>query len=193
MRTRLLLISHPATAAQRKGAFPDDDPLDARALEEAEAFRASNAHLLEASLALSSPAACALATAQALGFAPHTVSVPALAEIDYGRWRGRRLIELADEEPEALAAWTRDPSAAPHGGESFDALTLRVGDWADAFEHRGDAVAVTHASVIRAALMHVLQMPPAAFARIEVPPLAVVELRRGERGWTWRPAHHRQA
>ncbi|HWT35024.1 MAG TPA: histidine phosphatase family protein [Paraburkholderia sp.] len=190
MRTRLILISHPATAAQRKGAFPGDDPLDARAAEEAAAFRASNSDLLNARLALSSPAACALDTAHALGFTAR--AVPALADADYGRWRGRRLIELADEEPDALAAWTRDPSAAPHGGESFDALTLRVGGWLDAFEHRSDVIAVTHASVIRAALMHVLQTPPATFTRIEVPPLAVVELQRNARGWTWWPAHRLQ-
>ncbi|MBN3757413.1 histidine phosphatase family protein [Paraburkholderia sp. Tr-20389] len=191
MRTRLLLISHPATAAQRKGMFPDDDPLDARAAEDAAAFRASNGPLLDAGLALSSPAACALDTAKALGLAAH--AVPALADADYGRWRGRRLLELADEEPDALAAWTRDPSAAPHGGESFDALTLRIGGWLDALEHRGNVIAVTHASVIRAALMRVLQAPLATFTRVEIPPLAVVELRRDERGWTWWPAPHRPA
>ncbi|ACC72591.1 histidine phosphatase family protein [Paraburkholderia phymatum] len=191
MRTRLLLISHPATAAQRKGAFPDDDPLDAPAADEAAAFRASNAPLLDADLALSSPAACARDTAKAFGLAAHALA--ALADADYGRWRGRRLLELSDEEPDALAAWARDPSAAPHGGESFDALRFRVGGWLDALEHRGNTVAVTHASVIRAALIHVLQAPPAAFARIDVPPLAVVELRRSERGWTWRPTPHRPA
>jgi broad specificity phosphatase PhoE len=189
MRTRLLLISHPATAAQRKGAFPDDDPLDARAVEEAAAFRASNAHRLGARLAFSSPAACARDTASTLGLAANVEH--ALADVDYGRWRGRRLLELADDEPDALAAWTRDPSAAPPGGESFDAVRLRVGAWLDALDKPGNVIAVTHAGVIRAALMHVLQMPSAAFTRIEVPPLAVVELQRNERGWTWWPAPHR--
>jgi broad specificity phosphatase PhoE len=190
MRTRLLLISHPATAAQRKGTFPADDPLDARAVEEATAFRASHAGLLNTDVALSSPAACALETAQALGLAAK--AVPDLADADFGRWRGRRLLDVANEETDALDTWTRDPSSAPHGGESFDALTLRVGSWLDAFEHRGTVIAVTHASVIRAALMHVLQAPSATFARIEVPPLSVVELQRSERGWAWWPAPDRQ-
>ncbi|BCZ79850.1 histidine phosphatase family protein [Paraburkholderia terrae] len=186
MRTRLLLISHPATAAQRKGTFPADDPLDARAAEEVTAFRASHAALLNADAALSSPAACALETAQALGLVATTV--PDLADADFGRWRGRRLLDVANEETDALDTWTRDPSSAPHGGESFDALTLRVGGWLDAFEYRGTVIAVTHAGVIRAALMYVLQAPSAAFARIEVPPLSVVELQRSERGWAWWPA-----
>lgn len=190
MRTRLLLISHPATAAQRKGTFPADDPLDARAVEEATAFRASHAGLLDADAALSSPAACARETAQALGLVAKTV--PDLADADFGRWRGRRLLDVANQETDALDTWTRDPSSAPHGGESFDALTLRVGGWLDAFQHHGTVIAVTHAGVIRAALMHVLQTPSAAFARIEVPPLSVVELQRNERGWAWWPASDRQ-
>ncbi|SIT50615.1 Fructose-2,6-bisphosphatase [Paraburkholderia piptadeniae] len=187
MRTRLLLISHPATAAQRKGAFPADEPLDARAIADAARFRASNGNLLNADAVLSSPAACALDTARALGL--DAAITPDLADIDYGRWRGRRLSDLANEESEALAAWTRDPSAAPHGGESFDALTLRVGRWLDAFERDGITVAITHAPVIRAALLHVLCAPSDAFARIEIAPLSIVELQRGERGWTWWPAH----
>ncbi|WP_176055336.1 histidine phosphatase family protein [Paraburkholderia caribensis] len=190
MRTRLLLISHPATAAQRKGTFPADDPLDTRAVEEATSFRASHAGLLNADAALSSPAACALDTARALGLA--ATIVPDLADADFGRWRGRRLLDVANEDTNALDTWTRDPSSAPHGGESFDALTLRVGGWLDAFEQRGTVIAVTHAGVIRAALMHVLQAPSARFARIEVPPLSVVELQRDQRGWTWWPAPDRR-
>ncbi|SEJ04816.1 histidine phosphatase family protein [Paraburkholderia diazotrophica] len=188
MRTRLLLISHPATAAQRKGAFPADEPLDARGIAEAARFRMSNDALLNAvDTALSSPAACALETARALGL--DAAIAPDLADIDYGRWRGRRLSELANEKPEALAAWSRDPSAAPHGGESFDALMLRVGRWLDAFDRDGTALAITHAPVIRAALLHVLRAPSDAFSRIEIAPLSIVELQRGERGWTWWPAH----
>lgn len=185
MRTRLLLISHPSTAAQRKGAFPDDEPLDARGIAEAALFRASNDTLLNAVVdtALSSPAACAPDTARALGL--DAAIAADLADIDYGRWRGKRLSDLANEEPEALATWTRDPSAAPHGGESFDALMLRVGRWLDAFERNGITLAITHAPVIRAALLHVLRAPSDAFARIEIAPLSIVELQRGERGWTW--------
>ncbi|MEI5997491.1 histidine phosphatase family protein [Paraburkholderia bengalensis] len=189
MRIRLLMISHPATAAQRKGTFPDgDDPLDARAVEEAAACRAANADWLAAEAAFASPARCATEAARIFGFAAVTRE-PALADADYGRWRGRRLVDIARDEPDALAVWTRDPSAAPHGGESFDALTRRVGGWLDALSehgHRGTLIAVTHAPVIRAVLVHVLHAPSTAFTQIDVPPLAIVELQRGERGWTWR-------
>ncbi|AXL50421.1 phosphoglycerate mutase [Paraburkholderia caffeinilytica] len=48
--------------------------------------------------------------------------------------------------------------------------------------------AVTHAPVIRAAIVHALGVPPAVFPRIEIAPLSMVELRRSRRGWTWWPA-----
>ncbi|WP_109483503.1 histidine phosphatase family protein [Paraburkholderia sp. C35] len=199
MRTRLLLISHPATAAQRKGTFPADDPLDARAIEETTAFRAAHARLLDDGVALSSPARCALDTVAALGLAANVT--PALADADMGHWRGRRLLDVSNDEPQALAAWPRDPSVAPPGGESFEAVRQRVGGWLDAREtlemletvaRHGTVIAVTHAGVMRAALMHVLQAPSATFARIEIPPLSMVALRYGERGWTWWPTADRE-
>ena len=48
-------------------------------------------------LALSSPAACALDTAQVFGLAVRIT--PELAETDYGQWRGRRLADIAVEMP----------------------------------------------------------------------------------------------
>ena len=133
------------------------------------------------------PAVCARETSAALGL--DASAVDELAEADHGRWRGRRLIEVADEEPAALAAWTRDPDAAPHGGESFNMVCSRVGRWLDTLAYDGTVIAITHAQVIRAAIVQVLSVAPAAFARIEIAPLSIVELGRSERGWIWRPAH----
>ncbi|CAG4897425.1 histidine phosphatase family protein [Paraburkholderia gardini] len=48
-------------------------------------------------------------------------------------------------------------------------------------------VALTHAVVIRAALIHVLGAPAESFGRIGIAPLSIVELRRSREGvWTWR-------
>jgi broad specificity phosphatase PhoE len=44
---------------------------------------------------------------------------PALAEIDFGRWTGQGLADLAAAEPDSLATWLSDLQTAPHGGESF--------------------------------------------------------------------------
>lgn len=225
MDTRLLLISHASTAAMRAARFPADDPLDARGLAEAATARA-RLSIPDDVVVFVSPAVCARDTASALGLAA-TVH-EALADLDYGRWHGRRLADLADlavEAPQDLAAWTHDPDAAAHGGESFSQLVKRIGRWLDTLDdelsksmiHAKDSalgdgadgaknhapssagtrsaphntqniIAVTHAPVVRAAIVHVLGASPAIFSRIEIAPLSTVELRHSRRGWTWWPA-----
>ncbi|RKE36904.1 broad specificity phosphatase PhoE [Paraburkholderia sp. BL23I1N1] len=190
MDTRLLLISHASTAAMRAARFPADDPLDARGLAEAGAARA-RLSIPDDAAAFVSPAVCARETASALGLVA-TVHEE-LADMDYGRWHGRRLADLAVEAPQDLAAWTHDPDAAAHGGESFTRLVKRIGQWLDTLSGvptrtTQNIVAATHAPVIRAAIVHALGALPAVFPRIEIAPLSVVELRRSQRGWTWWPA-----
>lgn len=189
MDTRLLLISHAATAAMRAGRFPADDPLDARGLAEADAARA-RLSIPEDAAAFVSPSVCAHKTASALGLS--AVVHEGLADMDYGRWHGRRLADLAAEAPQDLVAWTHDPDAAAHGGESFSRLVKRIGKWLDALEeaprNKQNVVAVTHAAVMRAAVIHALGASPHVFSHIEIAPLSVVELRRSRGGWTWWPA-----
>ncbi|MFM0433266.1 histidine phosphatase family protein [Paraburkholderia aspalathi] len=197
MDIRLLLISHASTAAMRAGRFPADDPLDARGLAEAAAARARLSIPDDAAVFVS-PAVCARDTASALGLGAAASFDEGLADMNYGQWHGRRLADLAVEAPHDLAAWTHDPDAAAHGGESFSQLVKRVGQWLDALNgalsegvipgNMQNMVAVTHAPVIRAAIVHALGAPPAVFPRIEIAPLSMVELRRARRGWTWWPA-----
>jgi broad specificity phosphatase PhoE len=177
----------------RSGMFPADDPLDARGLADIAAWRerATISHEDDPPQVFCSPAACARDTASALGFCAETAA--ALADANPGRWRGRRVADIAALTPDALAAWTRDPDAAPPEGESFRAVLARTGGWLDTFsadgsERRGNVIAITHAPVIRAAIIHALGAPPAMFTRIEIAPLSIVELRLSIRGgWTWWP------
>jgi len=195
MQTRLWLISHASTAAQRSATFADaNEPLDARGLAEANAyaeaqrarFAFSGTHEVRA---LASPAACARDTAQALGLSA-TVA-PELADTNYCKWQRMRVADIVDNAPQALEAWLSDPAAAPPGGESFEAVIARVGAWLDALANNHPAdltvIAITHAAVLRAALIHVLRAPAAAFTQIEIAPLATIELRHSQRGWTWWP------
>ncbi|MFM0591981.1 histidine phosphatase family protein [Paraburkholderia dilworthii] len=198
MEIRLLLISHASTAAMRAGRFPAADPLaplDPRGLAEIQAAR-SSLPIPDDATAFVSPAGCARETASALGL---TATVDAhLADLNYGSWHGRRLADLMTEAPQELAAWTRDPDAAPHGGESFSQLVMRTGEWLETLIERTshtsqaneihNVVAVTHAPVLRAAIVSVLGASPAVFPRIEIAPLSVIELRCSRRGWTWWPA-----
>jgi broad specificity phosphatase PhoE len=180
--TRLTLIRHAPSEATRRSAFPLDEPLDARGLEAARALRP---RLDRAEVAWSGPAARARQTADALGL--DATVAPELDECDFGAWRGRTLAELDTEDPVAVAAWIEDPSAAPHGGESLLALLERVGGWLDAHADDGArTVAVTHAGVIRAALVRALDAPVQAFWRLDVAPLSRTVLHAHDGPWTVR-------
>jgi broad specificity phosphatase PhoE len=185
---RLVLVRHAPTAAVRSGAFGAGDGLDARGRRDAAAWaarvtrpgpQASGGWSLA-----SAPEPCARETAAALGAAPRLEQ--ALAECDFGRWRGRTLDAVAAEHPDGLERWLGDPAAAPHGGEPLAALAARASAWLDALPDAGRLIAITHATVVRALVAHVLGAPPAALWRIDVAPLAHTELRRRDGRWTVR-------
>ena len=131
--------------------------------------------LPRADRAWTSPALRARQTAAALGL--DAAVEPALGDLDFGRWAGRTLAEVEAAEPLALAAWLADPATAPHGGEDFSSLRARVGAWLD--QRRGETgrlVAVTHAAVIRAAVIHAIEATARSFGHIDVAPLSLTEL-----------------
>jgi broad specificity phosphatase PhoE len=182
MTARLILLSHGATSATLGARFPDDEPLDAaaraRLTEIAGTFRASGR-------VLSSPALAARQTAAYLS--PDVAVDEALADCDHGRWKGRNLAQIHEEEPENLAAWMSDPTSASHGGESVTGLIERVSGWLDA-QHagRGRMIAVTHGAVIRAAVISILDAPASAFWRIDIEPLGSIELTSNKTRWALR-------
>ncbi len=174
-----MLIRHASTDAVRRAAFPVDEPLDAAGLAAARAL----AGRLGRGDALSSPALRARDTAAAAGL--HADVEPALRECDFGAWAGRTLAAVHDEDPDAAAAWMTDPAACPHGGEPLAALLERVRGWLDEQAvHDGRTIAVTHGGVVKAAVVHALAAPVAAFWRIDVAPLALTELHAHDGRWT---------
>ncbi len=182
MPTRLTLICHGATAATRSGAFPADEPLEERTLARAATLKPM---IRRADRAWTSPALRARQTAAALGL--DAVAEPTLRDVDSGRWAGRRLEEIQAEEPDGVIAWLADPEATPHGGEALSALLGRAASWLDARAgDGGHGIAVTHASVIRAAILHALEAPASSFWRIDIAPLSLAELSHDGRRWAWR-------
>lgn len=170
--TRLTLICHARTVAQKLARFPMDEPLemDWQAVKGSRAGRFRQPPRL-----LAGPETRARQTAALFG--SDVQCVPALRDYDFGRWHGLRINDVHKAEPEALQVWLGDPHAAPHGGESVTQLCQRVGLWLDELSTRpGHFLAITHPFVIRAALMQVLQCPPGAFHQIDVLPLSSAEL-----------------
>jgi len=182
MNRRLTLICHAATPATRAAAFPADEGIEpaAQALVAALAPR-----LGRVDRAFASPARAARETAAALGL--DATSEPALHDCDVGRWAGRRLADVQAEDAPGVAAWLADAAAAPHGGEPLAAVFGRVAEWPGTrVGERGHTVAVTHASVMRSAVLAVLAAPAGAFWRIDVAPLAIIELGSDGRRWNLR-------
>ncbi|GAB3976354.1 histidine phosphatase family protein [Plantactinospora veratri] len=188
--TSLHLVAHAHTAALRRTVFGGgDESLDraglaaARALAHTGSGRRGPFGRVDA--CLSTPAEAGRQTGYALGLRP--TAVPELADCDYGRWTGLSLAEVAAREPDALRDWLDVTGAAPHGGESVEALLDRVGRWLAGERDRGGRiVAVTHPVVVRAALVRALGLPVATFWRLEVAPLAVVRLTGRGPGWQLR-------
>ncbi|MGW0204058.1 histidine phosphatase family protein, partial [Nonomuraea sp. NPDC003201] len=135
--------------------------------------------------AWAAPSVAAGQTVAALGLEARVV--PALAEVDCGRWRGLPYERVAREEADALASWLTDPHAAPHGGESLAAHAGRVAAWLESVRAEPGVVAVCDAGAIRAALGHALGLDPLSTARFDLAPLSVTELTVTRAGW--RVAH----
>jgi broad specificity phosphatase PhoE len=180
MSVILTLICHASTRAVRDAAFPMDEPLDPQGLAKATELAAE---IRRVDTAWTSPALRTRQTATALGLKAGID--PALRDIDYGTWSGRSLADIETATPEAIAAWAADCSAAPHGGESIIDLLQRIVPWFETVGRAdGRVVAVTHAAVIRAAIVIALDAKPISFWRIDVAPLCRVRLRGNSGRWT---------
>lgn len=179
MTARLTLICHAPTNAVRKAAFPADEPLDDQGRAHAAALAAS---VPRAGCAWTSPELRARQTAEALRL--DATAQEALRECDYGGWKGCAFADVQARDPEGISAWLNDPTAAPHGGESLLSLMRRVAQWLDAAKATDrKAIVITHASIIRAAIVHALGAPPQSFWRIDIAPLSVTRLSGAHGRW----------
>ncbi len=99
--------------------------------------------------------------------------VPTLDEASPGDWEGRTYLDIKKTEPEQYHKWCADPiHNAPPGGESIVQLYERVAKDIEKINrtwHGKRIVLVTHAGVIRSALVCALGMPIENFWRISVP------------------------
>jgi broad specificity phosphatase PhoE len=177
---RLLMVRHAPTRATRSAAFPVDEPLDDRGLAAARLLADA---VPRRARVVASPSRRCVETARAAGRRCDTDAL--LAECDFGDWRGRTLSEIEEADPDGVRSWMTSADAAPHGGESLTGLYQRVSGWLDAqAQNDGQVVAITHAGVVRAAVVHALGAPIDAFWRLDVAPLSVTELHAHAGRWT---------
>lgn len=137
---------------------------------------------------VSSPLKRCLAFARALGEQRQlpVITEQDFREVGFGSWEGHSPMEIQESNPEEYAAFYADPvHNRPQGAENLLAFGTRVADAFDATAKKfaGQRVlVVAHAGIIRAALGHVMQAPPAAWYRVTVNNAGISRFALDEKG-----------
>jgi len=179
MTIRLHLLCAASTPSIRSAGFPADEPLDPLGRKSLSHF---SGRFPSFDKILRSPALSAAQTAEGLGL--DAASEAALRDCDFGRWAGRGFGEIEEQDSAALMQWIRDPQSAPHGGESFADVLRRVGGWMESLQSQsGSILAISHPTILRAAIAFTMEAGAEALRRIDIAPLSRVVLSRAG-GWS---------
>ena len=96
---------------------------------------------------------------------------PELRDIDYGRWSGRLVREVALEDNIAFQSWLAG-ARAPEG-ESLQELIDRITKWLDTnMDAMGKAAAVVSPAVLRAIVISALEAPIQSYSRLDISALS---------------------
>lgn len=101
------------------------------------------------------------------------------AEAGFGEWDGRTLEEVSQRWPAELEAWLDSTSVAPPGGESLDAVAVRVREARDrtvARHPEGTVVVATHVNPIKTIVRLALGAPPSAIHHMVLAPASLSEV-----------------
>lgn len=154
-----------------------------------------DAYLPKRALLVSSDLIRAVATADVLGAGrdrlPHA---PAIREFNFGTWDGLRFDAIAAAHPELSRRYWEEPGdVAPPGGESWNDVAIRVGDFVDrmnAGHPEADVIAVAHIGVIMTQIQRASGSTASAAMGHEIGNLSVTRLIHGD-GWRVEAIDHR--
>src|SRR4051812_24586812 len=187
MTTRFMLARHATCALTEHMLFGRviDAPLDLHGQRQALALARRLAPEKPAAV-LSSPRRRARQTARAIAaLAARTVRVDGrLDELDFGRWSGRSFASLAADPDWHRWNHARASSATPNGDDMGKAQ-LRLAQVLDELLRefpQQTVVLITHAEVIRAALLHFLGKSADDFHAIKTAPASLTVLSIDEHG-----------
>jgi probable phosphoglycerate mutase len=116
----------------------------------------------------------AAAVAQRVGL--DVIIEDGFAETDFGEWEGLTFGEIGKASPEALREWLDDPSIAPPGGESMNAVSARVAEARarTIAAHPGKTiVVVSHVTPIKSMLRDAIGAPLDAIFRLHLDPASL--------------------
>jgi broad specificity phosphatase PhoE len=193
--TRFHLIRHALVEPQARTLFygaMDVRLCDLALKQDASLFRWLAARLPRPAVWVTSNLARTRATAAAIfaaGYPEQALATePGLAEQHLGDWQGLPHDALAAKlRHPAHPFWPHAAEEEPPGGESFAAVTTRVGEVLDrlAGAHAGeDVVVVAHGGSIRAAIAHALGLTGHQALAFSIRNLGVTRLER--HGGDWR-------
>lgn len=124
------------------------------------------------------------------------IAMPALRELSFGCWEGLRWSEIEARDPELARRWMDEyPLLPTPQGENFAAFQVRVRQALESIVqcmHGGTTAVVTHAGVIRVAMLDVLGFDEADLGRLGCDYAGWVELQAADvagklpslAGWT---------
>lgn len=184
-RTVVLLIRHAQTDAVGEwlAGRREDIPLNPVGRAQSERLRARLAST-DLAAVYSSPMQRAIETAAPLARERGLRVVPHLdlMEIDFGDWTGERFDALDTD-----ARWTRfnrvrSMATIPHGERAIDvqARIVRVLEEARLTHPNATVAFVTHADVVRLAVLHVVGAPIDLIHRFEITPASITGLALGD-------------
>jgi broad specificity phosphatase PhoE len=177
----LILVRHGQTAVNAEGRL--QGRIDAPLTDTGRAQAAACARVLPAPDAvITSPLLRARQTAETIAPDRAVEVDDRWIELDYGEWDGA-LLRTMDQA--AWDRWRADPSFAPPGGESLEALAQRVVDACEALAPRAreqDVVVVSHVSPIKAAVAWALGVGPDTSWRMFLGVAAITRISIGPRG-----------
>ena len=186
----LHLVRHGDTEQSSDGVFCGDlDPsLTPKGIAQAGKL-AALAKTLKLIAVYVSPKKRARMTAQPTldGTGIEAVFEDGLREIAYGKWEGRKEVEIKQSEPDDYALWVADPAVhAPPGGESGYAIAARsipVVERIRARHTSGSVLVVSHKATIRVVTCALLGLHIGRFRdRIACPTASLTTFEFGDRG-----------
>ncbi len=182
--TKILLVRHGHVEGIEPERFRGRADLPLTALGEAQAGCAARriASRWKPAAVCTSPLARCVRTGAAIAAACGVSSavLADLIDIDYGAWQFRTLEEAERDNPALFHAWLNTPHLVRFpGGDSLQDLIART---ANALRHACEhhihdtVVLVGHASVNRALLLQLLDLPLASYWRIAQSPCCINEI-----------------
>ena len=187
----ILLVRHGRTIFNEEGRPQGglDSPLTALGRSQAVRVGHRLAQLIEDPLSwamVASPLGRTVHTAEligaAMGFGGNFELDPRLAELRMGDWEGLTGAEIDRGWPgQRGEAKTYDFLFRAPGGETYDALAARLGDWLDqALADPRPTLAISHGMSIRVLRGLYLNLEPAAAIALDTPQDVVFRLDQGQ-------------